>query len=682
MEKFFNPKSVAVFGVSNAPSNLARVIVENLIRFGFVGDIYPVGVSGGTTGGMQILRDLDGIPDTPDLAVVLVPARHVPETLEVCGRKGVVNVILESGGFSELSHDRRSLEEEIRTIAVHYGMRLIGPNCFGVINVEAGVVLPFFIIDPIHIKEGQVSLISQSGGIFYDTCMLCSVENVGLRKLVSIGNKLLTDENDILAYVLSDPSARVVGLYLENFSDGRRLMNLAAGSKKPVVVLKANRSASSGEIARFHTTAIAGDDDVADAAMRQAGVIRVTNFQEMVDCFKIFSMPLLTGKRLALISRSGGHGVLCADAARRYGFDFARFTEKFFRQIVEKKLNVIAATNPLDIGDVYDLDQYIPILEGALREDDVDGVVFVVTYSAESDSAKVRNFVRFTAAASLQYNKPVVLCIVTNRSEWLAVRQTADFPIFSDVDQAMKVLSWSYGHFLGKLENRPPLFGEESPQRPTEGESRHFMDAQECFSLLERYGFPVVQYHITDGRKGVEKAAKQLGYPVVLKTADGVLLHKSEAKKVFIGIDSTDELSHAIDEAGVGRYLVQKMAPPGVEVIVGGRVDREFGPVVVCGMGGIYVEVIADRSIRVAPVDDDMARTMIRELKGSLILRGVRGQRPTDMAALVDVITKVSQLLMENPGIANIDINPVIVHDEGKGCTIVDVKVEKILNKE
>ncbi len=680
MEKFFYPESIAVFGVSDTPSNLARVIVENLDRFGFRGAVHPVGVAKGVVAGRKIRMNLDDVSRPPDLAVVLVPARYVPETLEICGKKGIGNVILESGGFSELSGDRLSLESEVLSVAGRYGMRIVGPNCFGIVNLEAGVILPFFIIDPDYMKKGSASLISQSGGVFYDTCMLCSVENVGLRKLISIGNKLMTDENDILEYVLQDRGTSVAGLYLENFSDGRRFMSLAGSADKPVVVLKANRSPLSGEIAKFHTTALAGDDEVADAAMRQAGVIRVTNFQEMVDCFKIFSLPELTGRRLALISRSGGHGVLSADAAKRYGFDFARFSEGFFEGIGRKKVNVIAATNPLDIGDVYDLDEYASILKMALDEKEVDGVVFVITYSSESDGGKVRDFVRYVSQITPSCNKPVALCVITNRSEWFAVKAAADFPVFTDVDQAMKALAWSYGHHLAKGRRRC-TFPEEASRLSLrrvfdDGASKRFLDPEECFALLSRWGLPVAGYAAAKNRDEALARAESLGYPVALKAGTGGLLHKSEAKGVFLDVGDREGLLGALDVMDANRYLVQKMVPRGQEIIVGGRFDNEFGPVVVCGLGGIYVEIMADRSIRVAPVDDETAGMMIDELKGLAILKGARGRKPADIRALKDVIVRVSNLLAENPGILNLDINPVIVYDEGKGCVIVDAKVE------
>jgi acetate---CoA ligase (ADP-forming) len=679
MEKFFHPKSIAVFGVSNTPSNLARIIVENLDSFHFSGSVYPIGTNAGSLAGRSIIRDIEDVPDVPDLAVILVPARYAPQTLEACGKKGIRNVILESGGFSELSDDRNVLEQEVLAIASQYKMRVIGPNCFGVINLDAGVVLPFFIIDPAYMKHGSASLISQSGGIFYDTCMFSSVENVGLRKLISIGNKLMTDENDILDYIIKDEGTRVTGLYLENFSDGRRFIDIVRSADKPVVILKANRSQSSSEIARFHTTALAGDDEVADAAIKQAGAIRVTNFQEMIDCFKIFGLPVLKGRRLALISRSGGHGVLCADAARRYGFEFAPLSGEFFDGIGRKKLNVIAATNPLDIGDVYDLDEYGAILDMALQENDVDGIVFIVTYSSESDGGKVVDFIRHAADVVPRYDKPVALCVVTNRAEWFAIKEAADFPIFTDADQAMKALCWSFEyHDMKQRKAQYSRTGHCASPAKMSSSSKRFLGPQECFSLLMRTGLPVAPYIIAQSSDEALAEAEKIGYPVVLKASDPGLLHRSEAGAVITGIMGSEALQSALHAMSAPAYLIQKMASPGHEIIIGGRFDNEFGPIVICGMGGIFVEVMADRSIRVAPVDRHVARQMIDELKGSGILKGARGKTPADIESIVGIMVKISDLLIERPDIVNLDINPVIVYDEGRGCMIVDAKIEVV----
>ncbi len=680
MRTFFHPESVVVFGVSDAQKNLARTIIENLQRFEFGGTFFAIGASGGNIAGKPVLKSLDELEETPELAVLLVPALRVPSILEACGKKGIRSVIIESGGFSEFTETRNSLEEEIKEIATRYGMKVIGPNCFGAINLEIGLVLPFFILNPQYMRPGSISLISQSGGIFYDTCMLCSVENVGLRKLVSIGNKLLTNENDILVYLATDRDTRVIGLYLENFSNGRRFMDIAAESDKPIVLLKANRSPASQEIARFHTTAIAGDDDIVDAAMRQAGVHRVQSFQEMVDCFKIFSLPLLKGPRLALISRSGGHGVVSADAAHRYGFELASFSEGFFRAIREKKLNVIEATNPLDIGDVYDLDEYKAILDMALQEQGVDGVLFVVTYSSESDGVKIRRFIEHAAQIRPAHDKPVAICVATNKGEWFAVKEAADFPLFADVDTAIRMLKMSYEEYRFLKHRIKTDYGIHTPARKTASdhkESSATMIPDEVFGLLESYGLPVAGYAIVAGIEEALRAAERIGYPVAVKTASPEVLHKSDTGGVTLNISGPRELEEALRHMKARTYIVQKMVSPGVEMIIGGKQDPEFGPVIVLGLGGIFVEIMKDRTIRVLPLDNEMVCEMIDGLRGSAILKGVRGRSPADIGALKDVLVNVSKLLMEHPEIKDLDINPVIVREEGLGCIIVDAKIKR-----
>ncbi len=682
MRTFFHPESVVVFGVSDTPKNMARTIIENLDRFGFGGAFFAIGTNGGAIAGKPVLKSLDDLEETPELAVLLVPAIHVPPILESCGKKGIRSVIIESGGFSELTEKRSTLEDEVKEIAARYGMKIIGPNCFGAINLETGLVLPFFILNPQYMRPGSISLISQSGGIFYDTCMLCSVENVGLRKLVSIGNKLLTNENDILEYISGDPGTHVIGLYLENFSNGRRFMDIATECDKPIVLLKANRSPVSQEIARFHTTAIAGDDDIVDAAMRQVGVHRVQSFQEMVDCFKIFSLPLLKGPRLALISRSGGHGVVSADAAHRYGFALASFSDGFFRAVREKKLNVIAATNPLDIGDVYDLDEYKAILDMALREKGVDGVLFVITYSSESDGVKIRKFIEYAAQIRPAHDKPVAICIATNKGEWFAVKDAADFPLFADVDTAIRMLKMSYENYCFLRRRRKTGYGAQVPARKIHSDQKKspaIMRPDEVFRLLESYGLPVAGHAVVTGIEEALTVAEHIGYPVAMKTASPEVLHKSDTGGVKLNISGPRELEETLQHMQAQTYMVQKMVSPGVEVIIGGKQDLEFGPVIVLGLGGILVEIMKDRTIRVLPIDDDVAGEMIDELKGSAILKGVRGRSPADIGALKDVLVNVSKLLIEHPEIKNLDINPVIVLEEVSGCVIVDAKIERSL---
>jgi acetyltransferase len=679
VNKFFYPSNIAIFGVSPTDSNLARIIVENLDRFGFAGKVFPVGAKKGKLGKRNILASINEIKEIPDLAVILVPGRFVPEALMACGQKGIHNVIIESGGFTEFDDGNKLLEEQIQAIARQYGMHVIGPNCFGVINLDAGVVLPFFVLNPRYMKKGSVSLISQSGGIFYDTCMLASCEGIGLGKLMSIGNKLLTSEIDCLEYLAHDAPTSIIGLYLESFTDGRRLMELASHTSKPIVCLKANRSPAASEVAHFHTTALAGDDEVADAALKQAGIHRVQNFREMLDAFKAFSLPLIKGNRLALITRSGGHGVLAGDAAHRHGFVAAKLSDGFFDLVKSKKINVIRTTNPVDVGDVYSLNVYGEIIEKALQEKDVDGVAFVATFSSETDGLAMKEALRRTNTLMRQYEKPIAFCMVTNKDQWFPIKDAAALPTFTDIDEALKALALSREHFkhLGKETfGRKNMSFARHVHTLKSPDSSGMMDAANSFSLLRGYGIDVAEYAVVKTAAEALKKAQEIGYPVALKIASPSILHKTDQGGVVLNIKNARVLEKTINTMNADAYLLQEMIPGGIEVIIGGRRDREFGPVILFGLGGIFVEVYKDTALRVAPIDETMAEELLGEIKGSALLKGFRGLKPADFQVLVKTLVNISNLLMDHPEITNLDINPLIVLEKGKGCVAVDIKMQ------
>ncbi len=681
MRRFFYPEGVAVFGVSETPGNLARVIIENFEKFEFKGKVFPIGPRRGTVAGREILTDVAAADGAADLAVLLVPASRIPETLETCGRSGIRHVVIESGGFSELDEGRKTIEDDIQRIASRWDMKIVGPNCFGVSNFDLGLFLGFFVLNPECMKRGRVSIISQSGGIIYDACALASCENVGLSKLASVGNKLLLNENDFLEYFIADPDTDIIGLYLEDFSNGRRFVNIAASTKKPIVVLKTNRSPAGNEIARFHTTALAGDDRVTDAALREAGVHRVQNLAEMIDAFKVFGLPPLKGRRLALITRSGGHGVLSADAAHRYGFELARFSDAFYDSVKKEKINVIRATNPLDVGDIYDIDAYAGVLDNAFQERAVDGAAYIVTFNSEHEVLKVQGFAHNAARLCRIHGKPVVLCIASNREQWLSVRNSVDFPFFTDVDYALRALAFSADHsecaptrtdLVRRLNETEVGIGQSSARS---GYSR-FMDPEESFNLLVRYGIPVPSYGTAETAEEAQSVADTIGYPVALKIASPLVLHKTESGGVALNVMDRTSLREAMRDMTADRFFVQKMAPPALEVILGGKRDREFGHVLLFGLGGIFVEVFRDSSIRLLPVDERTVQRMIEEVQGSAILHGFRGKKPADIATLKEIMISVSRILTDHPEIKNLDINPLIVYNEGKGCVAVDAKIE------
>ena len=683
MRKMFYPDSVMIYGVSESSKNLGRNTAENLERFGFNGAVYLVGREGGKLNGREIYRHIEDIDAVPDLAVFLIPARAIPDVLERCGRKGIPYAVIQSAGFSEFTEEGRRLEEQLLEISRKWNIRFMGPNCIGTINLDHGMVLPFVPMYPDAMMKGPVSVISQSGGFVIDAIRILTLENIGFNKAISIGNKLNLNECDYLSYFMSDPETRIIGMYLENLTDGRRLMELARQTDKPVVILKANRSATSHEIAQFHTTALAGDDEVATAAMKQAGIHRAQTLQEMTDAFKVFTLPPIRGRKIGVVCRSGGQAVLLADAVHHHGFELAGFSDQLFDYVrKEVRAGVIRMTNPLDLGDVYDIRFYIRIIEKALQEPDVNGLVFGHTYMHGVNIPPTQELIRSAKSLSDRYQKPVVFFMIAGKKYYFMLKGTADFPIFADPEQAIHSLALSLRHSENRSAARSRPFDQMAPpavaRTAESAKSTGFMDPGEAFQMLRSSGLPVAAFALAESETAALAAAEAIGYPIALKTASSNILHKTEAKGVILDIPGPRALRDACGEMKAEVYLVQKMAGPGREVIIGGRRDREFGPVILFGLGGVFTEVLRDVALRVCPIDRAQALAMIEETRGARILKGFRGQAAADIEALADCLVNVSKLLAAAPEIGNLDINPLLVFEKGGGCLVVDAKVERV----
>lgn len=678
MEKFFTARSVAVFGVSDVPGNLGQHIINNMIRFGYMGRIYPIGRRATEIAGIPVYRRIEDVPEVPDLAVLLLPAKAIPGIIEECGKKGIRHAIIETAGFSELGADKKELEAEILGIARSAGVRFIGPNCVGVINMETGLCTPFIPFDHNEARAGKNSFITQSGGLIHDVIHRCAAENLGLSKLVSIGNKLMIDENDILEWLLKDKGTDTVGIYLETIGDGRRLMELASSSSKPVILLDGNRSPSSRDIASFHTAALAGDAAVVAAACRQAGIHQVDNIQDMIDCFKIFDLPPLKGPNLVVICRSGGQSVLLADDAYRHDFHLPSLPAKFFEKINERtKAGVIRNTNPVDLGDVWDDIFYVDVVDMAAARNDVDGVVLYFEYGVNHEITF--EILKGVERVSRAHGKPVVLCMVPDRSVWLALRYSTNFPFFTESERALRALRRSLDHFTGISSGRRSVFPSKIDRgsKVSSGRDRRVLAAEEALHLIDEYSIPLCPYVLGRNRTGVLESARKLGYPVALKRMEPVVLHKTEAGSVKLDITDEEALEEAMKVMPADLYLVQKMAPEGIETIIGGKRDPQFGPVVIFGLGGIFVEVLKDVTMRIAPVDEIAAAQMVREIRGAPLLTGTRGLAACDTSTLVRAIVRVSQLLVGHPGIASLDINPFRVFARGQGGMALDIKIEE-----
>jgi acetyltransferase len=405
----------------------------------------------------------------------------------------------------------------------------------------------------------------------------------------------------------------------------------------------------------------------------------------MADCFKAFFLPAPRGLNLAIISRSGGHAVLAADSVYRHGFHVASFSDDFFGMLSEKtRAGVIRRTNPIDLGDVFNLKVYREITEEALREKGVDGVLIVHSYALRVELEPVKKFLSLSGELSKRYGKPVVFCLLPHREDWsglLSVAEAAHFPVFTHVDEALTALRQSFEHF-----RHQSIISTKNPQRRKYKEDRATMPRlpagdmpiDRVFHLLGQYGLAVADFKIVEGMNEGLDAALEIGYPLALKTASPHVLHKTEKAAVLLHIKDKEALEGAFHNMKTDSYLLQKMAPSGCEIIIGGRNDPEFGPIILCGLGGIFVEVYKDVAVRVTPINEEAARQMIGELRGAVILKGFRGQQPYDEEYLVATLVNISRLLVEHPEINVLDINPLILMGKGNGGIVVDVKLQVV----
>ena len=681
MQKLFFPDSVVVFGVSPVESNLAKYIVMNLRNFGYTGKIHCVGRESGEVFGKKIHQSVSEIGCTPDLAVFLIPAKGIPDAIEGCANAGIKRCVVESGGFSEFAEESQSLEKELLDIAARNEMRFVGPNCIGIVNLENGMALPFVPMDASKVKKGPVSVLAQSGGVVVDFTRLFELENIGFSKMVSMGNKLNVNETDLLEYLIEDPATKIIVMHLESISNGEKLLDIAGRTSKPIIAVKANNSPAGKEIARFHTSALAGDDEIASAAFRQAGIHRLPNLQEAMEFIKVLTLPRLKGPNLAILCRSGGQAVILADAAHKHGFERARLTPEFYAMVQKEcRAGVIRATNPLDLGDIFDFNAYIKIVEGAISQEGVDGVLLYHGYLGAFELETTKKLITACHEISWKYGKPVMMFMISDRDNWFSFKSMTDSPLFSEPDAAMKALALSLQH-QNRME-KPARVEIRYADRPRviQGGDPKPLSAASVFKLLEDYGLPVVPYVVLDKASDCLEAAGRIGYPVALKMGAAEILHKTEQKGVVLNISSAGKLKKEFTamqkRQGGGELVLQKMAAAGNELILGGKRDREFGPVVVFGLGGILVELLKDVSMRVAPVTEEQAAEMVREIKGSRLLEGFRGMPPADVEALAGYIRKVSLLICEHPEIASIDVNPLMLFEKGGGGSIVDAKIE------
>lgn len=691
MKDLFYAESVVVVGVSESMMNLAKNVVANLINLGYRGKIYAVGPRGGEIYGVHIYRSVAALPEKAELAVILTPARFVGEMLAQCGEKGARWAVIETAGFQELGPQGEILETEILETVKKYGIRFVGPNCIGIINTANGLYLPFTVLAAPY-RRGKIGVFAQSGGVGLCLTQRLSLSGVGISKFVSMGNKLDLDEADYLAYLMDDPDTEIIDFYLEDFRRGRLFADLAKNCSKPIILHKSNTSAASSAIAQSHTAALAGDDRVVDAVCSECGILRVHSFSEAINAAKGLSLPPLKGRNLAVVSRSGGQAVVAADACASYGFNLPPLDSDILSEAQShSRAGVIRFGNPVDLGDIFDMPFYARLVERVLNQQDIDGVVFVQESQMMLEAKGSLPLVEGMYSLSLKVGKPVATVLEVPFEERVRLEKDSNAPFFLEPLEAVRALAahlkWSQTEAPKRLRPRPdlsqaPLTGKEDIQRwfaQIERENRQPL-LHEALGLMDLAGVPCVPWRMARNLDQALEASEQIGFPVALKAVSPSLLHKSDRGAIALDVGDAGSLReewHRLQKVSgdISGIVVQKMAKASRELVVGGKRDPSFGPLVLTGLGGIMVEVMKDVSMRLAPIDTDTAMEMFEELSGRAILGRFRGMREADLEAAGQILTRVSLLMYHFPQIREMDLNPVGLNDDGKGAVVLDARV-------
>lgn len=691
---FLAPRSIAVIGASEKPG-VGKAIFSNIMN-GYKGKIYPITPSNPTVFGLKAYKSVLDIKEEIDLAVVATPNKIVPAVMEEVGKKKIRGAIIVSAGFKEADEHGARLEREIASIGKKYGIRIIGPNCLGIMSLSQHNMMnaTFLKITPDY---GSIALVSQSGAICAATVEDAMAQGIGFSKVISMGNKVDMDENDILELLSEDPETKVIVMYLEDIHDGRRFMEISkkitVNSKKPIIVLKAGRTPEGAKAAMSHTGALMGSDEIYDSLFTQSGVIRVDTMQDLFDLSTAFSkqpVPPANGG-VVIVSNAGGPAIISTDACSKYGLKMADISSS-----MEAIAKVIpshgSARNPVDIVGDADFNRFEKVLIEVLSNQNVGSVVTMCTPSATLDYNELARTIVKTSKGTGKTMLAALMGLAEG-TENKKILSEGGIPHFMYAEPAIKTLNAMYGYRNWVVSPRGVSRQFKVDKEKVKSildkitqEGRKNVLEEEGYGVLTSYGFSTPKSILGTTEEECAKAANQIGYPVVMKIASPDIIHKSDAGGVKVGIKSEKELRLAFKEiinsakaykaeARIKGVLVQELITSAKEIILGAKQDQLFGPLVMVGLGGIYVEVLKDVVFRLAPIDEQEAEKMVDSIKAIKLLKGIRGEAPSDLAAVVDSLQRLSQLITDFPEIEEFDINPLLVLESGKGVRVADVRI-------
>jgi acetyltransferase len=689
---FFNPQAVAVIGASRTPGKLGFGILHNIVQYGYQGAIYPINPKADEILGLECYPSVLQVPGSVDMAVIVIPSRYVANALTECGEKGVKGAIVISAGFREVGSEGWQREREIVDIAKHYGMRLIGPNCLGIIDTISSLNASFAVGMP---EPGSIAFMSQSGALCTSVLDMALTEGIGFSHFVSLGNKADTNEISFIEAWQNDPDTRVIMAYVEGIEDGPKFMRVASevSNHKPIIAIKSGTTSAGSRAVSSHTGTLAGSERAYEAAFRQSGVIRAQSVQDLFDYSVAFAnQPLLTADRIAIITNAGGPGIMATDACERAGLQMASLETETMEALRAALPAAASVLNPVDVlGDAL-ADRYGMALEAALNDRNVGGVIVILTPQVMT---QVEETARITGELSQKSDKPVFGCFMGRKTVDPGIRVLSRYgvPNYPVPERAVAAIAAMVQH--RRWGERPPVeletFGAEQDEvrkifERVRAEGRVAIGDAEAREIMEAYGIPTPRTVLTRSPDEAARVADEIGFPVVIKIASPDILHKTDVGGVKLNVTNPTDVRDAFElmvyranrympDADIWGCLVQEMVQGGKEVIAGMNRDPHFGPLMMFGLGGIYVEVLRDVAFRIAPFDRREAHKMVREIRGHSLLRGVRGERRSDLEALVDALLRLSQLVNDFPEIAEFDINPLVVFEEGRGVLGIDMRL-------
>ena len=695
LEAFFDPKSVAVVGASTSPEKLGYAVLENLVNGGYVnvGKIYPINPKADEILGQKAYPNLLDVPGEIDLAVIVIPYTYVPEVLEECGKKKIPAVIVISAGFREAGMEGLERELELVEIAQKYKIRLIGPNCLGIIDTFTPVNASFSAGTP---PQGPMAFMSQSGALGTAILDWAQAGRLGLAKFVSLGNKADVSEIDLLKAWADDSDTKVILIYSEGLPNGQEFINIAREVTKniPVVAIKSGVTKSGSRAVSSHTGSLAGSEQAYQAAFHQAGVIRANDMASMFDmALALGYQPLLKNDRIAIITNAGGPGILATDALERSGMSLARLEIETIQALEKFLPDAASAANPVDVLGDARADRYRFALEIVASDPNVDGIMVVLTPQAMTEIEETAHAV---GRLSNNIDKPVLACFMGEAmvEPGIKVLREYDVPNYSFPERTSLAFQ-AMSQYRKIKERQDPVYETFDADNAAvkkvldtaKNDGRYAIGDAEAWDILKAYGLSIPRSQLAKTPQEAVEIAAEIGYPVVLKIASPDILHKTDVGGVKVGLESPDQVRDAFElmiyrterylpDATVWGCQVQEMAPQGgLEVLIGMNRDPQFGPLVTFGLGGIYVEILKDVTFRVAPFTRLDAEAMLEEIRSKALLDGVRGNPAMDKEAIVDTLLRMGQMVQEFPEIAEFDINPLIVYPKGQGAIAIDMRL-------